>query len=397
MKRVFYILLLMQLTLATFGQKRQIQIARDQLKQGKELVKVEKSMEQLLEDSSKRTNPKIWLILCEALVKQYEQGNEKLYLNQKYDTTAFFTITRKLYHTMYSFDSIDVKLSAMGKPKYRVKHSELLNSIRPNLFNGGVFFIHARNFKLAYSFFDDFISLEDQPLFNGYHYRKDDPLIPHAAYWAMYCGYKLYDASLILRHQKLAERDSSMLNFVKQYEAEAYILQKDTQRYVQTLKEGFSQYPKFAYFFPRLVDYYDKIGANDSVLIVANRALQVDSTNILFRFTKSTALLNIGRYDQSIAICKQLIEERPNFADAYYNIGMAYFNQAIELDKNWQRSKAKRNSIVTYYEKALPYIEKYKELMPESKEKWLSPLYTIYLNLNMGKEFDEIDKIKNGK
>ena len=125
--------------------------------------------------------------------------------------------------------------------------------------------------------------------------------------------------------------------------------------------------------------------------------MQVDSTNILFRFTKSTALLNIGRYDQSIAICKQLIEERPNFADAYYNIGMAYFNQAIELDKNWQRSKAKRNSIVTYYEKALPYIEKYKELMPESKEKWLSPLYTIYLNLNMGKEFDEIDKIKNGK
>ena len=35
--------------------------------------------------------------------------------------------------------------------------------------------------------------------------------------------------------------------------------------------------------------------------------------------------------------------------------------------------------------------------MPESKEKWLSPLYTIYLNLNMGKEFDAIDKIKNGK
>ena len=25
--------------------------------------------------------------------------------------------------------------------------------------------------------------------------------------------------------------------------------------------------------------------------------------------------------------------------------------------------------------------------------KWAFPLYTIYLNLNMGKEFDEIDKI----
>ena len=52
---------------------------------------------------------------------------------------------------------------------------------------------------------------------------------------------------------------------------------------------------------------------------------------------------------------------------------------------------------MAYYEKALPYIEKYKELMPDSKEKWLAPLYTIYLNLNMGKEFDIIDRIRNGR
>ncbi len=108
-------------------------------------------------------------------------------------------------------------------------------------------------------------------------------------------------------------------------------------------------------------------------------------------------MLNLGKYNQSIAICKQLIKEREDFADAYYNIGVAYFNQAIELDKNWQRSSVKRNSIVAYYEKALPYIEKYKELMPDSKKKWLAPLYTIYLNLNMGKEFDIIDRIRNGR
>jgi hypothetical protein len=27
--------------------------------------------------------------------------------------------------------------------------------------------------------------------------------------------------------------------------------------------------------------------------------------------------------------------------------------------------------------------------------KWSAPLYTIYFNLNMGKEFDEIDKLRN--
>ena len=32
-------------------------------------------------------------------------------------------------------------------------------------------------------------------------------------------------------------------------------------------------------------------------------------------------------------------------------------------------------------------------MVPDEKGLWGLPLYTIYLNLNMGKEFDEIDKL----
>ena len=45
--------------------------------------------------------------------------------------------------------------------------------------------------------------------------------------------------------------------------------------------------------------------------------------------------------------------------------------------------------------RALPYLEKYRKLEPNEVGKWSLPLYTIYLNLNMGKEFDEIDKVMN--
>ena len=44
----------------------------------------------------------------------------------------------------------------------------------------------------------------------------------------MYCGYKLGDADKIMLFKDIAERDTSMLNFVRQYEAEAYLLKKDT-------------------------------------------------------------------------------------------------------------------------------------------------------------------------
>ena len=45
------------------------------------------------------------------------------------------------------------------------------------------------------------------------------------------------------------------------------------------------------------------------------------------------------------------------------------------------------------YQKALPYVEKYRQLVPDEKEKWGPVLYRIYLNLNMGKQFDEIDRL----
>lgn len=88
--------------------------------------------------------------MCEALTKQYEDGNEKLYLKQKYDTASLFSITQRLYHTMASFDSIDAMPDARGRirPKYREKHASFLNSIRPNLFNGGVFLMHKKIIRL---------------------------------------------------------------------------------------------------------------------------------------------------------------------------------------------------------------------------------------------------------
>ncbi len=92
------------------AQKKQISTAKDLVRAGKDLTKAEKSMRILLSDSANHYNVKAWVVLCDALTKQYEQGNEKLYLKQKYDTAAFFKITKRMFETMASFDSIDARI-----------------------------------------------------------------------------------------------------------------------------------------------------------------------------------------------------------------------------------------------------------------------------------------------
>lgn len=383
------------LPLIAWGQKKTMTQVKDYIKSGKNLDKAEKLMTDLLNDSSSRGNEKVWLLLFESQRKQYDQGNEKLYLKEKYDTMALFLVGKRMFDTLEGLDSLDRLPDARGKVKlkYRDRSAELLNIYRPNLFNGGVFFMKKHDFSRAYDFFDTYINSAVKPMFARYQYAERDKRLPEAAYWASYCGYKLEKPQLTLRHTYQALKDSVHLPYMLQYLAETYKLEKDTARYVQTLKDGFSKYPKFPFFFPRLIDYYSHIGAYDEAMKSCDEALQTDSVNTLFRYAKSSLLLTMGRYKQSFAISKALIAENDTLADAYLNAGLALFDQAVELDKKTQSGSKKYNQILELYRKAMPYLEKYRAMAPDQKDKWALPLYTIYLNLNMGKQFDEIDKL----
>lgn len=383
------------LPLIAWGQKKTMTQVKDYIKSGKNLDKAEKLMTDLLNDSSSRGNEKVWLLLFESQRKQYDQGNEKLYLKEKYDTTALFLVGKRMFDTLEGLDSLDRLPDARGKVKlkYRDRSAELLNIYRPNLFNGGVFFMKKHDFSRAYDFFDTYINSAVKPMFARYQYAERDKRLPEAAYWASYCGYKLEKPQLTLRHTYQALKDSVHLPYMLQYLSETYKLEKDTARYVQTLKDGFSKYPKFPFFFPRLIDYYSHIGAYDEAMKSCDEALQTDSVNILFRYAKSSLLLTMGRYKQSFAISKALIAENDTLADAYLNAGLALFDQAVELDKKTQSGSKKYNQVLELYRKAMPYLEKYRAMAPDQKDKWALPLYTIYLNLNMGKQFDEIDKL----
>ena len=383
------------LPLIAWGQKKTMTQVKDYIKSGKNLDKAEKLMTDLLNDSSSRGNEKVWLLLFESQRKQYDQGNEKLYLKEKYDTTALFLVGKRMFDTLEGLDSLDRLPDARGKVKlkYRDRSAELLNIYRSNLFNGGVFFMKKHDFLRAYDFFDTYINSAVKPMFARYQYAERDKRLPEAAYWASYCGYKLEKPQLTLRHTYQALKDSVHLPYMLQYLAETYKLEKDTARYVQTLKDGFSKYPKFPFFFPRLIDYYSHIGAYDEAMKSCDEALQTDSVNTLFRYAKSSLLLTMGRYKQSFAISKALIAENDTLADAYLNAGLALFDQAVELDKKTQSGSKKYNQILELYRKAMPYLEKYRAMAPDQKDKWALPLYTIYLNLNMGKQFDEIDKL----
>ena len=378
------------LTTSVSAQRKQIGEARTYLKSGKNYDKAEKLMTDLLKDSANQDNKRIYEIWLQSVQKQYEQANERFYMKKQQDTAQFFNLVRRMFTIAFRMDSLDMMPDKKGRvnPQYRKDNAQKLMQYRPNLFYGGTYHLRKGELETAYDFFERYMDCDRQPLFTGYDLLATDERMGEVAYWATYCGYRMNDPVRTLRHAELAKRDTVKLEYTLQYTAEAWRALNDQEKYVETLREGFGRFPKSVYFFPRLMDSYSSKGNYEKALAVADEALATDSVNTLFLLAKSTMLLNLGRYEECKDYSQRLISIDDQAAEAYYNAGTACLNIALGLD-----SRKQKKMITKMYQKALPYMETYRQLAPQEVEKWGAALYRIYFNLNMGKKFEEIDRM----
>ena len=88
----------------------------------------------------------------------------------------------------------------------------------------------------------------------------------------------------------------------------------------------------------------------------------------------------------------EMIANDKSQSEPYFNIATCYLNQALTLEQLNEPRKY-RQQLVKLYTEARPHMEKYRELAPRDIERWGPALYRIYLNLNKGKQFEEIDRL----
>ncbi len=393
-KRILSIVLILLAGLPALAQKKEISAARDNVKKGTNLESAENSMLKLLADSANRENEKVWDVLFESLKKQYQQGNEKLYLKQKQDTAALFSIASRMFTCMEAYDSIDARPDKKGKIRlqYRKDNSALLNALRPNLYNGGLYYLTKQKWGDAYQMFDQYIDAASQPLFAHYRYAERDTLMAEVAYWAAFAAYKQGDMAALRKHAPLALTRPLRQELTMQYLAESCQLQGDTASYHRHLREGFQRYPRSDFFYPRLIDYYTQQHRWTEALSLTDQALAADSTRQVYHLTRASVLLNLGRYEESFAISDSLLQRNDSLVEAQLYAGLAKYNIGVSLDKKARTTRDKK-AVNAIYRDALPYLEAYRKARPERKDAWALPLYTIYLNLNMGDKFDEIDAL----
>lgn len=395
MYRIIATMVFLSLSLLLQAQKAELSEIKTCLKENKNLDVADSLIRKVIAMPKEKNNIRHYLTLTEIRRKKYENSNEKLYLRQLKDTASLFPVLRRMFLAYESLDSIDALPDKKGKvaPKHRKKNAAFLHLLRQNLYNGGIFSAKKQNYSETFDCMDLYLDACRQPLFSHYNYLQEDKQLPQAAYWAAVSARKLKRYSLMTKYLDLAlaNRDNAPLVLAMLHEA--FVENNEPKKAVEYLKKGFREYSEFPYFFPRLVDYYSQKNEIDSVKQIVDTAISLEPGNMFYRLAKNNLQLNSKEYDDCIALGDSLIHNNDQNAEAYYNVGAAYFNKALLRNQKTENLKNKKKEVNALYEKALPYVERYRILAPKNTQRWAPMLYTIYLNLNKGKEFEEIDKL----
>lgn len=400
MLRKFLLLFLIILALPASSQKA-LKSVKASLKANKQTDAL-KEIAKLEKDSTINGDPRLYSLGVQAHIALNNTQNEKAYLKQKYDTAQFFNSTYGVYEYALKTDSAErILLAKKGtKMKFQKTHVEYLHKYYKNLCAGGRYFYIKKNFAEATKFLKmalvaptDSMWGDNKDIINKKAYVENATLL-------LYSAYKVKDYQLAIKYSDLALKDTTV-NRAAMLETQARIYKAvgDTANFLRFIRLGLKEYAKVPFFFTEMTDYYTAREDYSHSLQLADSLLPADSTNLYFLSAKSLALMNLNRDKESIEVSKRILELDSTQAEIYYYTGAAYCNLAegISLPTNINsRTYKKANSErVAYYKSALPYLEKYRQLKAENKKKWAPLLYDIYLALNKGDKFEEMQTLMN--
>ena len=333
--------------------------------------------------------------------RRSEKEMESAYLRKPYDTLQVYKSALDMCKYYLKCDELAQIPNEKGKikNKYRKNNAMAIKGERGNLINGGIQFFNEDKNKEALEYFGMYVSLPSQPMFAEDEELKADTLLPQIAYYASLAAMKLEDYASVLKYAPAAKDDKEVGKFAMEFVSTALKAQGDTAQWISSLQEGVQKYPEHPFFFGNLIDYYSSNKKFDDAMAFADEMIAKDPANPFNVYVKGYLYHNMEDYDKALEYYKKTIELDPSYAEAYSNIGLIYclkaqdFSGKATSDVNDPKYQEDMATLKKFYEEAKPYYEKARELKPDQKDLWLNGLYRVYYNLQMGPEYEEIEKL----
>ena len=222
------------------------------------------------------------------------------------------------------------------------------------------------------------------------------------AYYACLAAYNDKNYQNVEKYINQALKYDKELETVRQLRLTTYLEQGDTANWVKSSKEFALSGIQSEVVAQNLLAYYLDKKDETSALAFADELLAKDPNSKIGNYSKGVVLFGQNKYSEAVGYFIKTTEIDPTFSDAFYNAGVCYCNEGYALNETLSKKKltvAQNNEeikkVKAYYEKALPFFLKVKELEPENVNRWASRLSTVYYIMGDKAKQKEMDALLN--
>ncbi|HOO94480.1 MAG TPA: tetratricopeptide repeat protein [Proteiniphilum sp.] len=422
MKKILFLTMMAVLTSGSiFAQKSALKdakraLGRDDLNEARTMIK------QAAEHPETATDPETWKIWGDIGNKAFDLQRTNAMLGKSANDKVMYDGLMESYVPYVKADSLAELPDAKGRVKNKVRKdiAGILRANHPFYINGGVYYNDQGDYKTATDFFEVYWNIPGLPMFEG---ENDafvlDSTFQTIKYYAIITAIQGEDHKRALAMLQRAAKEPFIENSAYKesdiYElmASEYIQLGDSAKFLEILYDGAEKFPSSNYFLPNLVNVFIREGNTEKAMQYLDKAIENTPQNSCdLNSVKGALLAEQGNYDAAEAEYRKALAQDPNCERALEAIAVNFILQAQDLkektalmsDRQQQMENDKKT--VELYQKALPSLEKYAELLKGREapahdiESALLKLRNVYYNLSsMGvdksKEMEEVEKELN--
>ena len=385
MKKTIFLLALVLAVSGAFAQKGKVTSAQNYKDTGK-LDKALEAINEAVDPSNEKAEkslpwPKTWEVRGEIYqaIFQSQDANIKKLADDPL-TTALESYKKAL------------ELDEKGKSGNSVKIK--LTLLTNDLTNQAVEAFNNNDYEAALKSFEQILEIQDIDIVKADNPDAVDTVI------LFNTGLAAYNAKDYNKAVKFyGEAAKYGYNGARTYSliADAYIQMQDTVSALKTAQEGFEKYPEDNTVLTSMIDLYLKTGQKEQAMKYLAMAIEQDPKNVTYHFAQGTLFETFGDEEHAIASYEKAIEVDPEFFNAYYNLGALYYNKgvkqielanAVPANDN-ERYEAEFKKADVWFEKALPFMEKCREINADDSMT-LESLKNLYYRMKNMDKYNEI-------
>ena len=349
------------------------------------------------------TDAYVWYVSTSAKKAIIDDENRKRAEGAAFDEPLMYSYVYELGSDLENCEKYDNMPDEKGRVKPKYKDFILMTYAQQfaQFYNAGAYYYGNEEYEKAYDLFKMFIDSSDK-LYKAEIMPKDTVNVPVAAYNMALCGMQLENYDMVLTHVDLAMQNEQMAQSAYRFKAAAYLEKGDSATWLDMCKEGITKFPSDLYYSQSLIHYYDSRNQSEELGKLADELMASDPTNPLFVYLKGYIAHQKEDFDTAIEWYEKTLQVDPNYENALSNLGRCYLIKAQEYStaqssvKVTDKKKLAEDKMILdgYYNKALPLLEKLRQVAPDKHDLWLMNLINCYYNLRMVDKVKELEKLQ---